>query len=63
VLIEHGSLELRVQTVQEQGQGGEVALETKAATLAQLVLLSEYQGHLQNFKLVQVSDQLKCAKF
>jgi hypothetical protein len=49
--------------VQEQGQSGEVALETKAATLAQLVLLSEYQGHLQNFKLVQVSDQLKCAKF
>jgi hypothetical protein len=49
VLIEQGSLELRIQTIQEQGQGGEVALETKAATMAQLVLLSEYRGHLQNF--------------
>jgi hypothetical protein len=63
VLIEHGSLELRVQSVQEQGQSGEVALETKAATLAQLVLFREYQGHLQDFKLAQVSDQFKCAKF
>jgi hypothetical protein len=51
VLIEHGSLEFWIQMIQEQGQGGEVALETKAATMAQLVLLSEYQGHLQNFRL------------
>jgi hypothetical protein len=49
VLIEHGSLELQIQTIQEQGQGGEVALKTKATTMAQLVLLSEYRGHLQNF--------------
>jgi hypothetical protein len=35
----------------KQGQGGEVALETKAATVAQLVVLNEYRGHLQNFKL------------
>jgi hypothetical protein len=31
--------------------------------MAQLVLLSEYRCHLQNFRLDLVSDQHKCAKF